>query len=111
VLVRPAQSALVPSLAATPGQLTAANVVVGWPEAAGFAAAGLLAGILILLAGVGSVFAVCAGLGLAAALLVAGLRVAPLASPGQDAGGVLSGVGRACGWQCAGLGCGSCWRC
>jgi MFS family permease len=91
---RPAQSALVPSLAATTDQLTAANVVVGWLEAAGFAAAGLLAGTLISLAGVGSVFAVCAGLGLAAALLVAGLRVAPLASPGQDAGGVLSGVGQ-----------------
>ena len=90
---RPAQSALVPSVAATPDQLTAANVVVGWLEAAGYAAAGLLAGVLISLAGVGSVFAVCAGLGLAAALLVAGLRVAPLASPEQDADGVLSGVG------------------
>jgi MFS family permease len=90
---RPAQSALVPSVAATPDQLTAANVVVGWLEAAGYAAAGLLAGMLISLAGVGSVFAVCAGLALAAALLVAGLRVAPLASPEQDADGLLSGVG------------------
>jgi MFS family permease len=90
---RPAVSALVPSVAATPDQLTAANVVVGWLEAAGYAAAGLLAGVLISLAGVGSVFAVCAGLGLAAALLAAGLQVAPLASPEQDAGGVLSGVG------------------
>jgi MFS family permease len=90
---RPAQSALVPSVAATPDQLTAANVVVGWLEAAGVAGAGLLAAMLISLAGVGSVFAVCAALGLAAALLVAGLRVAPLASPEQDADGVLSGVG------------------
>ena len=40
-----------------------------------------------------SVFAVCAGLALAAALLVAGLRVAPLESPEQEAAGALSGVG------------------
>jgi len=72
-------------VAATPDQLTAANVVVGWMEAAGVAAAGLLAGVLISLAGVGSVFAVCAGLGLLAALLVAGLRTPPLAAT-ADAG-------------------------
>ena len=82
---RPAQSALIPSLAATPDQLTAANVVAGWLEAAGAAAAGLLVGVLISLAGVGSVFAVCAGLGLAAALLVAGLRARPQAGYGADA--------------------------
>jgi MFS family permease len=82
---RPAQSALIPSVAATPDQLTAANVVVGWMEAAGVAAAGLLAGVLISLAGVGSVFAVCAGLGLLAALLVVALRAAPLtAEPGKE---------------------------
>jgi MFS family permease len=86
---RPAQAALIPSVAATPDQLTAANVVAGWMEAAGVAAAGLLAGVLISLAGVGSVFAVCAGLGLLAALLVAGRgwagRGAPLAAAEQDA--------------------------
>ncbi|MFY9933896.1 MAG: MFS transporter [Streptosporangiaceae bacterium] len=75
---RPAQSALIPSVSATPDQLTAANVVTGWLDAAGVAVAGLLAGVLISLAGAGSVFAVCAGLGLLAALLVAGLRAAPL---------------------------------
>jgi len=79
-ITRPAQSALIPSLAATPDQLTAANVVAGWLEAAGAAAAGLLVGVLISLAGVGSVFAVCAGLGLAAALLVASLRAPSLAA-------------------------------
>jgi MFS family permease len=94
---RPAQSALIPSLAATPDQLTAANVVAGWLEAAGAAAAGLLVGVLISLAGVGSVFAVCAGLGLAAALLVAGLRAPSLAADADadaDAGpaGVAEGL-------------------
>jgi len=97
---RPAQSALIPSLAATPDQLTAANVVAGWLEAAGAAAAGLLVGVLISVAGVGSVFAVCAGLGLAAALLVTGRgwagRVAGLAGaePGTEepAAGVAEGL-------------------
>jgi MFS family permease len=90
---RPAQSALIPSLAATPDQLTAANVVAGWLEAAGAAAAGLLVGVLISLAGVGSVFAVCAGLGLVAALLVAGLRATPLAAEADaDTDASMAGV-------------------
>ena len=83
---RPAQSALIPSVAATPDQLTAANVVAGWLEAAAVAAAGLLAGVLISSAGVASVFAVCAGFGLVAALLVNRLRVAGLAAPGSADG-------------------------
>src|SRR5690242_10283185 len=78
---RPAQSALIPSVAATPDQLTAANVVAGWLEAAAVAAAGLLAGVLISVAGVASVFAVCAGLGAVAVLLVLRLRVPGLATP------------------------------
>jgi MFS family permease len=89
---RPAQAALMPSVAVTPDQLTAANVVVGWLEASGFAASGLLAGLLISLAGVGSVFAGCSGLAVVAALLVAGLRVAPLASEQERAPAVLAGV-------------------
>src|SRR5499427_1792494 len=47
---RPAQAALIPSVAATPDQLTAANVVVGWLEAAATAGSGLLAGVLIAVA-------------------------------------------------------------
>ena len=112
---RPAQAALIPSLAATPDQLTAANVVAGWLEAAGAAAAGLLVGVLISLAGVGSVFAVCAGLGLAAALLVAGLRAQPLAAAGADADAdtrlTRAGSPKACGWRSGSRGCGSCWPC
>jgi len=67
--------------------------VVGWLEATGMAAAGLLAGVLISVAGVGSVFAVCAGLAVAAALLVARLRVPRLTSEQEDAPPVLAGVG------------------
>lgn len=77
---RPAQSTLIPSLAATPDQLTAANVVAGWVEAAGIAAAGSLTGVLISVGGVTYVFAVCAALGAVAALLVFNLQVPPLAA-------------------------------
>jgi len=90
---RPAQSTLIPSVSVTPDQLTAANVVVSWVEAAGIAAAGLLTGVLISVAGIASVFAVCAGLGLAAALLVARLRVPPLASSPERAPAVLADLG------------------
>ncbi len=88
---RPAQSTLIPSVSVTPDQLTAANVAVSWAEAAGIAAAGLLTGALISVAGIASVFAVCVGL--AAALLVARLRVPPLASSPERAPAVLAGLG------------------
>jgi MFS family permease len=90
---RPAQAALIPSVAVTPDQLTAANVVAGWLEAAGITTAGLLAGVLISLGGAASVFAVCAGLGVVAALLVARLRVPPLASLQQHPPAVLADLG------------------
>ena len=90
---RPAQSAVIPSAAVTADQLTAANVVVGWLEAAGLVVAGLLTGVLISLAGVGSVFAVCAGLTVGALALVAGLRVPTLAAaPEEGAVSVLAGL-------------------
>jgi MFS family permease len=91
---RPAQSVLIPSIATTPDQLTAANVVVGWLDAAGLAAAGLLTGVLISLAGVGSVFAVCAGLGLVAVLLTARRPgPAPAARHDQDTVAAEAGAG------------------
>jgi MFS family permease len=80
---RPAQAALIPSVAATPDQLTAANVAAGWLEAIGIATAGLLTGVLISLGGVASVFAVCAGLGAVSASLVVGLRMQALVPPGS----------------------------
>jgi MFS family permease len=93
---RPAQSTLIPSIASTPDQLTAANVVVAWVEATGIAASGLLAGVLIALAGVGSVFVICAGLAVVAVLLTAGLRVPALAPP-EGAAAALTGLGEGLG--------------
>jgi MFS family permease len=89
---RPAQSTLIPSLAVTPDQLTAANVVVGWVEAAGIAAAGSLTGVLIWLTGVAGVFGVCAALGAVAALLVFRLRVPALAAPQEHAPPIAAGL-------------------
>lgn len=48
---RPAQATLIPSIAVTADQLTAANVVLGWVEAVSVAASGLLAGVLIAAGG------------------------------------------------------------
>jgi hypothetical protein len=77
---RPAQAAIVPSVSVTADELTAANVVAGWLEAAGLAVAGSFVGLLIWLSGLASVFAVCAALAVVAALLVAKLPV-PALSP------------------------------
>ena len=87
---RPAQATLIPSVAVTPDQLTAANVTVGWIEAVSIAASGLLAGVLIAAGGVAAVFAVCAGLGGAATVLVARLRVPPLARSPERAPAVVA---------------------
>jgi MFS family permease len=94
---RPAQSTLIPSVTVTPDQLTAANVVVSWVEAAGIAVAGLLAGVLIAVAGVGSVFAVCAGLGMEERLLVVRPPVSPLASSPEQSPAVLANLGTSIG--------------
>jgi MFS family permease len=87
---RPAQATLIPSVAVTPDQLTAANVTVGWMEAVSIAASGLLAGVLIAAGGVAAVFAVCAALGVGATVLVARLRVPPLAPSPERAPAVLA---------------------
>src|SRR6266567_656256 len=91
---RPAQATLIPSLCASPDQLTGANVVVGWVEATAITAAGLLTGVLIAAGGAASVFAACAGLILLACALVVRLRAGSLASPGQQAA-VIADLGEA----------------
>jgi len=59
---RPAQAALVPSLAATPSELTAANVVASTIESVGFFVGPAIAGALLGVVSVGAVFAMTAGL-------------------------------------------------
>ena len=89
---RPAQSTLIPSLAVTPDQLTAVNVVVSWVEAAGIAIAGSLTGVVIWGWGVAGVFVVSAALCAVAALLVVRLRVPALAAPLEQATPVTAGL-------------------
>ena len=71
---RPAHSALLPLLCTTTAELTSANVVRGILDAAGSLVGPALAGVLLALADDAVVFAAIAGLSVASALALAGLR-------------------------------------
>ncbi|HVG65156.1 MAG TPA: MFS transporter, partial [Actinomycetota bacterium] len=92
-ITRPAQSALLPSLARTPDELTAANVASGWTESVGVLAGPAVAALLLGLSGPGAVFAAMAGLLGCSAVLV--VRVRAGAKPDLPAAMALVLVGRA----------------
>jgi MFS family permease len=78
---RPAEAALVPTLARTPEELTAANVSASAIESVGMFAGPALGGLLLAASGTQTVFFVTAGLLLWSAILVAGIRHRQAAEP------------------------------
>src|SRR5262245_22967691 len=91
----PAEGALMPLVARTPQELSAANVAHSVVDNAGFLAGALLSGLLLTASTPQAVFAVAASAGLISALLLAGLR--PDARPAyvtETSGMVLSELAR-----------------
>lgn len=89
----PAQLAVLPSLARTPEELTAANVVSSAIESVGFFAGAALGGLLLGFGDAGLVFAVTAGAFLWSALLIAGIPADRVERPDhEEAAGMVRGV-------------------
>jgi len=78
-ITRPAQYALLPSLARTPDELTAANVASSWTESVSILGGPALAALLLGAGGPGAVFAA-----MAVALACSGLLVTGVKGPGPD---------------------------
>ncbi|MCJ7710121.1 MAG: MFS transporter, partial [Chloroflexi bacterium] len=80
-LVRPTQNALLPSLARTPEELTAANAVSSIAEAGGLLMGPLSAAVILSFSTPGAVTALLAGTAAVGAALVLGLRPDRAAAP------------------------------
>jgi hypothetical protein len=94
-VTRPAQGALLPTLARTPDELTAANVASSWTESVSVLAGPALAALLLGAGGPGATFAVMAGLLACSGLLVTGVETGPgpvAAAAGGERAGRLAGV-------------------
>src|SRR5262245_52236658 len=72
---RPVMGAILPIVARTPNDLVAANVVTGFTEYVGMFVGPLMAALLLARGSPASVFAVCAAITAASALLSASLRL------------------------------------
>jgi len=93
-ITRPAQNALLPSLARTTDELTAANVASSWTESVSVLGGPALAALLLGVSGPGAVFAVMAFALACSGLLVSWVRTVPEPAPASEGrpgwlGGVL----------------------
>ena len=86
---RPAQAALLPSLARTPGELTAANVTASTIESLGLFVGPAIGGVLLAATSAGTVFLATAGAALLSASLVVRISAQPTAERGHVRAGKL----------------------
>jgi hypothetical protein len=92
-ITRPAQNALLPSLARTTDELTAANVASSWTESVSVLGGPALAALLLGVSGPGAVFAVMAFALACSGLLVSWVRTVPEPAPASEGrSGWLGGV-------------------
>jgi len=80
----PAQAALLPALARSPEELTAANATTTTLESVAFFAGPALGGVLLAFTGVGTVFAATAGLFLLSALVLTRIRTDSRGDPSVE---------------------------
>jgi hypothetical protein len=94
-ITRPAQGAILPTLARAPDELTAANVASSWTESISVLAGPAVAALLLRASGPGAVFAVMAGLLAGSGLLVSWVETGPgplEAATGDQRPGRLAGL-------------------